>query len=77
MKQLKYKITTNGSFLKVFINNLLHICVVQKDIIGIQSWLEGSNWYVIEIYTTNKTIKCEYDDYEKWSKILNLLNQNL
>lgn len=76
-QKLKYKLTTKGGFLKIFINEILHIAIKQVDIMGVQSWKEGSGYYVIRFYTKNRKITCEYDDIEKWSKILGLLNQNL
>lgn len=75
--KLKYAITTKGGFLKIFINGILHIAIEQNKLIGVQSWKMGSGFYIIRFYTPTRKITCEYDSYEKWEKILGLLNQNL
>lgn len=84
----RYSISNVGKVLKIYINDVLHICVKKVELVGIQSWLNpttpeersvgfGGTKYVIEITTQTNCIKCEYDTKEKWESILKLLDKHL
>lgn len=70
----KYTISTKGNFIKIFISGILHFSINQKELLSIQSWINGNDWYCIEIYTEHREILLEYDDFKKWTSIINLLN---
>lgn len=77
MAKLKYAITTDGNYYKVFINNMLHFSISCYGILGIQTWVKGSGWFCIEIYMKEKNMLLEYDSFDKWKAVINLLNQNI
>lgn len=72
------KLKIKGTNVKIYINDLLHLSFVQSEYRGVQSWKEGTNWYCIEYYfKDSKPIKCEYDSFEKWKTILELIDKEL
>ena len=66
-------IKRSGDELKIYINNILHLLITDR-ITSIQSWNEEDKWYKIEIQTKHNSVLLEYDSFEKWKKILELLN---
>ncbi len=73
----EYTITTKGNYVKVFINGILHLSVLYNKVLGMQTWINSTGWYCIEIYTENKDIMCECDSVEKWSSVIKLLNNTI
>lgn len=71
---MKYKITSIGDYLKIFIDNSLHLCILYNSIISVQSWINRKNSYFIEYTTKQGKVTCEYNDIKKWKTILGLLN---
>lgn len=78
------KIICNNSpkDVRIYIDGILHLLVLRKKFIGIQSWFEFSTErtykiYKIEIYTKNKTVLVEHYNKKSWTTILNLLDKNL
>ena len=63
----------SGDELRIYINNILHLLITDR-ITSIQSWNEEDKWYKIEIQTKHNSVLLEYDSFEKWKKILELLN---
>lgn len=66
--------TKTGDTLKIYINDILHLCITDR-ITGIQSYKEEVSWYKIEIQTKNNNTLLEYDSFEKWNLILTELNK--
>lgn len=73
---MNIKITLKGDFLKIYINDLLHLCI-NHPIIGFQAWNKEDRWWEIEYYTKHKTILTQYDCPEKWELILKELDKCL
>lgn len=71
------RLEIKGKYVKVYINELLHLMFDHQSFQGFQSWKEAKNWFSIEIYLKDREILCAYDDEEKWSQILKLLDSNL
>ena len=63
----------SGDELRIYINNILHLLITDR-ITSIQSWNEEDKWYKIEIQTKHNSVLLEYDSFEKWKKILELIN---
>lgn len=63
-------------YIKIYINDLLHLSIKVSEYIGIQSWIyPGSTTpYNIEYYTKSKKILTQYDSIEKWKTILTFIN---
>jgi len=57
------------------INDLPHIVIDRKAYIGFQAYTDDDKMSVIEFYTKTNKIKAEYDDIDKWKKILIALNE--
>jgi hypothetical protein len=74
-----YTATTKGKFLKIFINDIIHLSISYRDIISIHSWIMNKDWYCIEFYILGKEerILCEYDSIKKWKSVLCLLDEHL
>lgn len=71
---MKSKIFISGEEVKIFINGILHLSFKEK-ILAIQSWNEQNKFWKIEIQTKNTNSLIEYDSFEKWEQILELLNK--
>jgi hypothetical protein len=73
----KIELKQKDGIVKIYINDLIHITFRVSDLVGIQSWLDGSEnvKYTIE-YTLKGgvVILSEYFVREKWIKILQLLD---
>lgn len=73
----KIELKQKDGIVKIYINDLIHITFRVSDLIGIQSWLDGSDnvKYTIE-YTLkgNVVILSEYFVRDKWIRILQLLD---
>lgn len=74
---MKISLENKGIFLKLYINNVLHIGVKYADIVGLHSYIYGNEGYYINIITKDQTIELNYSTKEKWEKILELLNKAL
>lgn len=62
-------------YVKIYIDNLLHVSILSGDIIGFQSYLEGHT-HCIKYYLRNDTkILCEYEDRKLWEAILNEIDK--
>ncbi len=70
----KYQITAVGNFIKIYINGILHICIPHKKKILIQTWITNKTWYSIQIEIDGQKDLYEYDDFEKWKNIVNILD---
>ena len=66
-------IKKSGNEVKIYINRLLHVLILDR-ITSIHSWNEEDKWWKIEIQTKDNKILLEYDCFDKWEKILNLLD---
>lgn len=67
------KIDIKGDEIKIYINDKPHLYLRDR-LIGYQSYNKENKWYCVEFYTKYKTITVEYDSFEKWKKILELIN---
>jgi hypothetical protein len=60
---------------KIYVEGILHLFFSKHQLIGIQSWVEGKDFFVIEITLSDGIILCEYDTKEKWLSILAILDE--
>lgn len=75
--------------IKIYINELLHLQVYKKQLVGVKSFIDvlqpkhrdanfGNSRFVIEFVTKNKNnIRCEYAKKELWTEILKTLDKHL
>jgi hypothetical protein len=75
---MEVSISISKSAIKIYIDDVLHLIFKQEELIGVQSWVAGDGdkvrKYYIEYYTKTQTILTEYDEQEKWYKILKKLD---
>lgn len=74
---MTFDLKIKGSWVKIYIDNILHVQFKQQDFEGIQSWKEGPNWFDIEYYIKNRSMLTAYDDVNKWKEILKLIDERL
>lgn len=75
---MKINCKSNSEDIRIYINGVLHLRFPRDKDIKIQSWIEGhSKMYFIEIRTVNHTDYAAYDDKQIWSKVLQLLDNNI
>ncbi len=68
------------SLIKIFINDILHLAIVDGTIVGIQTWLpkEGEIFYCIEFtLIAGGSILCEYDNITTWKDVIELINNKI
>lgn len=65
----------HGDYIKIYINGMLHVCVKQKYLLGLQAWVDRPGWYVIEFTLRRNVMKVEYNTFEKWNTVLKLLEE--
>lgn len=76
-KQNKYTVIQKGNFTKIYINDLLHICIPNSKKVIVQNWITNKSWFTIQIKVGKQKDILEYDDFEKWSAIIKLLDSTL
>jgi hypothetical protein len=67
-------------YLKIYVDESLHLNIPIEEYSGIQSWIEGDNLctYCIEFYLKNgQKILCTYEDKKIWMLILNKIDEVL
>lgn len=63
--------------IKIFIDDILHLSFKVANINGISSWIDGENndkFFIQICFIAGNTMILEYDNKDKWGKILNVLN---
>lgn len=71
---MNVKITLKGDYLKIYLDDTLHL-YINHNIIGFQAWNRENRWWEIEYYTKHKTILTQYDCSNKWKAILKELDK--
>lgn len=78
-KKFEVSIEVGRTFTKIYINRELHLSFKNKDLVGIQSWIEGDNdnSFFIEYTFKKNVITSEYNASSKWKKVLSLINEKI
>jgi hypothetical protein len=67
--------------IKIFFNEILHICFPRNKPIVFQSWQEGTEKdsivYKIELKNGEVSAELDYDNFENWKEIVNIFNKVL
>ena len=62
---------------KIYFNDILHLCFLRREVLGFQTW-KAVCFYTIEItFRNGSTIVVEYDEFDKWTKIICLIEDAL
>lgn len=77
-KKIDFKLSIADNQIKIYLNDTLHLCLKQDELIGIQSWVKGDTHqsYWIEYTLKDREILTGYDCIEKWKEVLKLLDSN-
>lgn len=66
---------TVSSVFKVYLNNILHLFIRQKELNAFESWIETENKFVIQFsFKNGKKMLCEYDNKHIWEQVLKELD---
>lgn len=68
-RKSKVEVKIHFGNLRIFINDILHVSVKIREIIGLTSYIISQVWY-IEIYTTSSTVEFNYTDIRIWKEVL-------
>lgn len=74
------KITAETTFdlTKIKINGITHLCFVRSEVAGFQTWKTYAGVYTVELTMRGgAVIQTEYDDQDKWAKIIALIEERL
>jgi hypothetical protein len=63
--------------IKLYICGSLHLFIQKKDIVGLRSWYVSTTTYFIKITTHTSEVLLEYNNKDKWCKVLELLDKHL
>lgn len=74
---MKIKIIQDYYQIKILINGLPHICILTKEYVGFNSWMDSETNCSIEFITKTNTFIVEYDSKEKWIAVLRAINNKL
>ena len=73
---MKLEIITTDTYLKIKINNLLHLYIKGK-VTGVMSYMTSEENFFIEWHTKDKMVLTEYDKRGLWERILKLVDKTL
>ena len=73
---MKYEFKYDYPYVKIYINDFLHLKFNKLEFIGAQSWVSGNDLFCIEYsFKNDQTILSEYDSQEKWIGVLELIEK--
>lgn len=62
---------------RILINGIPHLKFLKSEYLGILSWYVSKSDFKIEIYLKGSTIKTEYNSFEKWKSVLDIINSQV
>lgn len=69
------------NYLKIYINGILHLSIRRDRLDNFQSWIDEINgrcvYYIEFSYTNGTSVMAAYNDLEKFTKIIKLIDDNL
>lgn len=67
----------NTDDIRIFINQSLHLYFLKENLLALNSYNNAENDYSIEITFKQNKILLQYDNKDKWTKVLEQLNKSL
>lgn len=67
----------NTDDIRIFINQSLHLYFLKENLLALNSYNNAENDYSIEITFKQNKIILQYDNKDKWTKVLEQLNKSL
>lgn len=62
---------------KIYIGNIVHLAFVRREVVGFQSWRSNGSFTIQITFRGGATITLEYDDYMKWKRVVELIEDEL
>jgi len=62
---------------KVYINGIVHLAFVRRDVVGFQTWKSVSVYWIELTFRNGATLLTEYDNAPLWSKVIAAIEDNL
>lgn len=62
---------------KVYINGIVHLAFVRRDVVGFQTWKSVSVYWLELTFRDGATLLTEYDNAPLWGKVIALIEDNL
>jgi hypothetical protein len=70
-----------SNYIKIYINDILHLAIKRKELVNVQTWkndTNGQSVFTIELsYKDGAKVITEYNDVEKFTKIVKCIDDNL
>lgn len=74
---MKIKVIVGHYYFRILINGLPHLVLETRQFMGFHSWKDSDSLCCIEFITKTNKVRVEYDNEDKWKRILKALNDNL
>lgn len=69
--------TSSTDDIRIFINDYLHIYIIKKNLVAINSFKNAENDYSTHIHFTTTTVILQYETKLVWTNVLLELNNKL
>ena len=70
-----------SNYIKIYINDVLHLAINRKKLDNVQTWKNDTNdqsvFYIEFSYRNGDKVMSEYNDSEKFKSIVKLIDDNL
>lgn len=70
------KVVTHG-LVKIYFNGVPHLVFVRRDAVGFQAWKWPAFWAIELTFRNGAVIVTDYDDAEKWKRVIELIEDEL
>lgn len=69
------RVERKTDFVKIFINDLLHVQFRTEELYALQTWMEGKEQFWIRYYLKSGVVNCYYYNQSLWTSIITELNK--
>lgn len=73
----KVSIKITYDLTKIYINGIVHLAYVRRDVVGFQTWKSVSVYSLELTFRDGAAIVTEYDNAPLWSRVIALIEDNL
>lgn len=74
-KSISVRVERKTDFVKIFINDLLHVQFRAEELYSLQTWMEGKEQFWIRYYLKSGVMNCYYYNQDLWKSIITELNK--
>lgn len=72
-----YNLTFQNGYIKIYINDLLHVYFKSSNLVHIQTWVADSKFAIEYTFREGENLFSEYDEIDKWKEVIKLLDKIL